>query len=158
MTQYKGTGFQGAGREWVDLQYMARAVRKGFKVSKPQENESQSPALSPQKTERQGRSIRGSLLVRGLVAIVVVLVPVALGMPAVFVFVPPPVIFTPAVLARFVELCALAFGLNAVASMPFNSLVKFMIGVRDPALAAPVVFGVKWRDSGEKQGCCQYGS
>jgi hypothetical protein len=97
-------------------------------------------------------------LVRGLVAIVVVLVPVALGMPAVFVFVPPPVIFTPAVLARFVELCALAFGLNAVASMPFNSLVKFMIGVRDPALAAPVVFGVKWRDSGEKQGCCQYGS
>jgi hypothetical protein len=30
-----------------------------------------------------------------------------------------------------------------VASVPFNSLVKFMIGVRDPALAAPVVFGVK---------------
>ena len=88
----------------------------------------------------------------------VVLVPITLGAPAVFVFVPPPVILAPAALARFVQFMALVVCLRAVASMFFDGLVKFMVGVSDPALTALVVVGVKPWDRREQQSRCQYGS
>jgi len=82
--------------------------------------------------------------------IVVVLVPIALRVPAVFVFIPPPVTFTPATLSRLVQFTALVVCLSAVASMFLDGFVEFMIGMSDPALAAVVVFGVKPRYCGEK--------
>jgi hypothetical protein len=93
----------------------------------------------------------------GLVAVVVVLVPVTLGVPAVFVLVPPAVTFTPAALAGRVQFTTLVIGMSAVASISFDGLVKCMLGVDDTALTAVVVFGVKSWDCGEES-YSQYGS
>ena len=90
--------------------------------------------------------------------IVVVLVPVAIRVPTVFVFVPPPVILAPATLACFTQFMALVLCLLAVPSMSLDGLVKFMIGVSDAPLAALIVFGMKSWNGGEKQRCGQYRS
>jgi hypothetical protein len=93
-----------------------------------------------------------------LVAVVVVLVPVAFGVPAVLVLVPPLMKFTPAMLASFVQFVALAICLAAVPPMFFDGLVQFMLGVFDAALAALAVVGVNSRDRGEQQDRRQYSS
>ena len=85
--------------------------------------------------------------------IVVVLVPVAIRVPTVFVLVPPSVILAPATLARFVQFMALVLCLLTVTSMSLDGLVKFMIGMSDAPLAALIVFGMKLRNGGEKQRC-----
>jgi hypothetical protein len=74
---------------------------------------------------------------------VVVLVPVALGVPAVLVLIPPAVPFGPAVLAGFVQFAAFVICLATVASMFFDCLVEFVVGVGDPALASVNVLGMK---------------
>jgi hypothetical protein len=81
---------------------------------------------------------------------VVVFVPVALGVPSVFVFVPPLVTFTPATLPGRVQFTALVGCLTAVVSMFLDGLVEFMIGMSDPALTAVIVLGVKLWECGEK--------
>jgi len=73
-------------------------------------------------------------------------------------FVPPPVTFAPATLARGVQFTAFVIGLGAVASMSLDGAMEIMLGMSDPALASVVVFGVKTRDCGEQQSCGQYGS
>src|SRR5437899_12579618 len=89
----------------------------------------------------------------------IVLVPVALRAPAMFVLVPPLVKFTPAMLASLVQLAALVPCLLAVPPMFFDGLVQFMLGVFDAALAALVaVVGVNPRDCGEQESRCQYRS
>jgi hypothetical protein len=90
--------------------------------------------------------------------VVVVLVPIAVGVPAVFVFVPPPMTLTPATLPSLVQFTSLMLRLGAVASVFLDGFVKLMFGVNNPALAAVVVFGVKPRYCSEKQSCGQYGS
>jgi len=78
------------------------------------------------------------------VAIVIVLVPIALGAPAMLVLVPPLMIFAPAMLPSLVELTALVPCLVAVPPMFFDGLVQLVLGVFDTALAALIaVFGVK---------------
>jgi hypothetical protein len=90
-----------------------------------------------------------------VVAVVVVLVPVAFGAPAVLVFIPPAMLLTPATLAHFVQFPPFVFGLRATASMSFNGLVQFMLGVFDSALAAVEIIRMNpWR-CGEDQGCTQ---
>jgi hypothetical protein len=93
-----------------------------------------------------------------LVAVVVVLVPVAVRVPAVFVFVPPLVTFTPAPLPSLVQFTTLVVCLPAVASMLLDGLVKFMIGMSHPALTPVIVFGVKAGDRSEEQSRRQCGS
>jgi predicted DNA-binding transcriptional regulator AlpA len=92
-------------------------------------------------------------LVRGAcsVAVVIVLVPVALGVPAVFMLIPPPVTFTPATFPGLVQFTTLMVCLGAVASMFLDGLVEFMLRMNDSALTPVLVFGVEWRYSGEKQ-------
>ncbi len=81
--------------------------------------------------------------------VVVVLVPIALGAPAVLVLVPPAVPFGPAVLAGFVEFAAFVTCLVTVASVFFDGLVEFVVGVGDPALTSVDVFGMKgWSAEG----------
>jgi len=89
---------------------------------------------------------------------VIVLVPIALGAPAVFVFVPPPMTFAPATLASRVQFTTLVICLGTMASMSLDSLVEIMLGMSDPALATVVVFGVKSWDCCEQQNRCEYGS
>jgi hypothetical protein len=83
--------------------------------------------------------------------VVVVLVPIALGVPAVFVLVPPAVIFVPAALANRVERMTLVVSLRAVASISLDAFVENMLAVNDAVSAAIVVLGMKARPGGEKQ-------
>jgi hypothetical protein len=83
------------------------------------------------------------------------LVPVVLGAPAVVVFVPPAMLLAPATLARFVKFAALVLRLAAVASMFLDGLVEFVVRMRDPALTAVDVFGVKPRRCAEEKDCAQ---
>lgn len=87
--------------------------------------------------------------------VVVALVPVVLGAPAMLVFIPPAMLLAPATLASFVQLVALVICLPAVASVSLDSLVEFMVGVRDPALTPVDVFGVKSRRRAEEKHCAQ---
>jgi len=89
---------------------------------------------------------------------VVVLVPIALGAPAVFMFVPPSVTFAPATLAGFVQFTTLVVCLSAVTPVFFDGFVQFVFRMSDSALTAIVVFGVKPWDCGAQQSCRQYGS
>ena len=83
-----------------------------------------------------------------LVAVVVVLVPVAFGVPAVLVLIPPAMLFTPATLPRFVQFTTLVVGLRAVPSVSLDGLVEFVLGVNDSALAVVDVFCVSSRHCG----------
>ena len=83
--------------------------------------------------------------------VVIVFVPVVVGVPAVFVLVPPAVMFAPATFAGFVQFVALVIGLTAVASMALDGAMELMFLVGDAALAAVDFIGVQpWR-SGEEQ-------
>ena len=83
----------------------------------------------------------------------VALVPIAVGVPAVVVFIPPAMLLAPAALSRIVQFTPLLICLLAVASMFLDCLVEFMLGVSDPALTPVDVFGVKsWRCAEEKDG------
>jgi hypothetical protein len=86
--------------------------------------------------------------------VVVVLVPVAICAPAVFVFIPPPMLLTPATLPRIVQFTTLVICLVAVASVFLDCLVEFMVGVGDPALTSVSVFCLKARHRGAKQKRC----
>jgi hypothetical protein len=91
-------------------------------------------------------------------SVVVVLVPVALGVPAVLVFVPPLVTFPPAPLPRLAQFSTLMLGLLAITSMPLDGLVELMIRVGNPALTPVLVFCMKSGPCSEKQSHGQDGS
>jgi hypothetical protein len=88
-----------------------------------------------------------------LVAVVVVLVPISIRAPAVFVFVPPPMLFAPATLARLMQLPPFVVGLPAMASVALNRLVQFVFGVFNATLAAVHIFCVQARRNAEKHSC-----
>ena len=93
--------------------------------------------------------------VRHTCLVVVVFVPVAICAPAVFVFIPPPMLLTPATLPRTVQFTTLMICLAAVPSVSFNCLVKVMFGVSDPALTSVLVFCLKARHRGTKHKRCE---
>ena len=78
-----------------------------------------------------------------VVSIVIPIVPIALGMPALIVFVPPPVILTPAPFPSLVQLSTLVICLGAVAAVFLDCLVQFVFSVLDAALASFVVVSMK---------------
>jgi hypothetical protein len=82
---------------------------------------------------------------------VVVLVPIALGVPAMLVFIPPAVPLAPATLAFVVQFTTLVICLSAVASVFLDCLVEFMFCVSDSALTSVEVFCLKARHCGAKQ-------
>jgi hypothetical protein len=90
------------------------------------------------------------------VLIVIMVIPIALRMPAMCVFIPPAVIGTPAVLARFVKLMTSAFGLLTVIAMMLDGFVQPVVGACDAALAFAGV-GVQQRRSAEHQKASQHG-
>jgi hypothetical protein len=88
---------------------------------------------------------------------VVALVPVAICVPAVVVFIPPPMLLTPATLPRIVQFTTLVVCLAAVASVFLDCFVEFMVGVGDPALTSVLVFCLKAWHCGAKQKRCERG-
>jgi hypothetical protein len=112
-----------------------------------------APFFSPTGEEKRGFGLRDG----AARLVVIVLVPVAFGVPAVLVLVPPLVTLAPAALARFAQFVALAIGFGAVAAMFFDGFVQFVLGMSHAALASVIVFGVKLWDGGEQQRCRQNG-
>ena len=82
--------------------------------------------------------------------VVIVVVPIVLRMPAVFVFIPPSVPCAPAVLPLFVKFMTPMFGLLAAIAMMLNGFVQVVFYVGDAPLAI-VVSGVQSRHPGEHE-------
>ena len=82
--------------------------------------------------------------------VVIVLVPIAFLMPVTLVFLPPPMLLTPATLPRIMQFTTLVICLSAVASVFLNCFVEFMVSVSDSALTLVEVFCLKARHYGGK--------
>jgi len=74
----------------------------------------------------------------GLVAVVVMVVPIAIRAPAVAVFIPPAMAMFPTPSARFGKLMAIFYSLRAVPAMMLGGLMEFVIRVGDAPLAVVV--------------------
>ncbi len=73
----------------------------------------------------------------------IVLVPIAVFVPAVLVFIPPLMPLAPATLPRLVQFTTLVICLFAVASVFLDCFVEFMLGVSDSALTMVLVLCLK---------------
>ena len=62
-------------------------------------------------------------------------VPIAFVVPTMLVFIPPTMMFAPALFPCVPQLAAFVIGLTAVASMMFDRFVQIVFGMPDPALA-----------------------
>jgi hypothetical protein len=86
----------------------------------------------------------------------VLIVPITIGPPTVFVFIPPPVVLAPAMLASFAQLVSCALGLFAVPAVVLDGLVKPVVGLGDPLLAF-VLIGPAARCAYKQQKTCKTG-
>jgi hypothetical protein len=84
-----------------------------------------------------------------LVAIVIVIIPIAFRVPAVAVFVPPTMALVPAVFPRFTQFVAGTIRLLALPTVMLHGFVEFVVRLGDAALAAMVVIRKRTRRSGE---------
>jgi len=80
----------------------------------------------------------------------IAIVPVSLGPPFVFVFVPPAVPVIPAMLARLVQIVTRPIRLFALHTVMFNRLMQAVIRPPDTALAI-VIFRSQLRNGAECQ-------
>jgi hypothetical protein len=88
------------------------------------------------------------------VAIMVVIIPVAVRVPTMIVFLPPLVCVRPAILSRLVQLLARVYHLSAFPTVVFGGFVQPMIGFCDAPLARPFISANRrWTD--ENQSACQ---
>jgi len=87
----------------------------------------------------------------GLVAIVVVVIPITVGVPATAVFIPPSMVPVPASLPRLAQFEAGAFRLPAVPAMMLDGFMQFVIGLVYAALATIVTLAGCCRWTGECQ-------
>jgi hypothetical protein len=91
------------------------------------------------------------------VTIVVVVVPIAVRVPTMLVFVPPAMRVAPAIFARFVQFVPSLIGLSAFASVMLDGFMKTMIRPGDAPLAI-VVIAAQTRRAGEEQEARQRGT
>ena len=85
------------------------------------------------------------------------LVPIAVLVPAVLVFIPPLMPLTPATFSRIVQFTALVICPFAVTSMSLDCLVEFMLRVSDSALTPVEVLCVESWHCREKEKLRQIG-
>jgi hypothetical protein len=91
------------------------------------------------------------------VAIVIVVIPIAIGMPAVAVFVPPAMALIPAAFACFVQIASRTIRLPTVPAVMFHGFVEFVVRLENAPLAAAVVIRQCPRCSGEGQHAGKHG-
>jgi len=84
------------------------------------------------------------------VTIVVVVVPIAVGVPTMLVLIPPAMGAVPAIVARFVQFMPRMIRLFAFAAVMLDGFMKTMIGPGDAFLAS-VVIGAQTRCASEEQ-------
>ena len=92
------------------------------------------------------------------IVVVIVLIPITIGAPAMAVFIPPTMALVPAAFPRLVQIVASAVRLPAVPAVMLHGFVQFVIGFGDAALATTVVIGEGAGRSGERQHPQQGGS
>jgi len=83
----------------------------------------------------------------GLVAVVIVIVPIAIRAPAAAVFVPPTMAMFPAPGTRFGKLMAILCRLRAIPTMMLGGFMEFVIRMGD----APLAFVVRAQRSGARE-------
>ena len=88
------------------------------------------------------------------IAVVIVVIPIALGVPASFVFIPPAMVGVPAALTGCAEIVTGVLGLPALIAMAGNSLVEFWPSARNAPLATFV--GAQKRHCSEHQKAGQH--
>jgi hypothetical protein len=66
---------------------------------------------------------------------VIFITPVALGVPAMLVLIPPPVVATPAMLASFMQIVARSLGCLTAIAMMLDGLMQPVIGSGDSTVA-----------------------
>ena len=88
----------------------------------------------------------------------IVLVPIAVPVPAVLVFIPPLMPLTPAMFSYIAQFTTLVICLFAIASVSLNCLVELMFRVNDSALTPVDAFCVESWHCREQQNRGQYGS
>jgi hypothetical protein len=76
-----------------------------------------------------------------VIMVVVVFVPVALGVPAMRVFIPPAVVMAPAEFAGLVQFDAGMASLRTIPAVVFGRFVQVMIGADDAPLASMFIGG-----------------
>jgi hypothetical protein len=86
-----------------------------------------------------------------LVAIVIMVIPVAIGMPAVAVLVPPTMPLIPAAFPRLAQFVPRTIRLLAVPAVVLDGFVQFVIRLSDAALTAGVLIGAGTRRSDKGQ-------
>jgi hypothetical protein len=94
---------------------------------------------------------------RQLVRMTVVIVPIAIGVPAVVIFVPPLVVRAPAMLASLVQIVARVFRLFALPAVVLYGFVQPVIGSRQPMLAFALL-RADLRRTREQQKSCERGA
>jgi hypothetical protein len=87
------------------------------------------------------------------IVVVIVVVPIALIVPAVSVFIPPAMRMFPAPGAGVSEFVAPMIGLRALPAVVFHGIVKLVIRVDDALLA--IVIRAEWRSNSEHARCGQ---
>ena len=87
----------------------------------------------------------------GLVAIVIVVIPIAIVVPAAAVFIPPAMSLSPAAFPRLAQFEAGAVRLPAIPAVMLHGYVQFAIGFVDAALTLIVTFGRCLRCPRERQ-------
>jgi hypothetical protein len=90
-----------------------------------------------------------------LIAVVVVLVPIAVSVPLMVVFIPPTMIGRVAALTLLMQLVSPVLGLTALSTVVFDGFVKVVVNLGDALLA---IIGVHERNSdGEREKSCEHG-
>jgi hypothetical protein len=95
----------------------------------------------------------GENLVVVVITIVIMIVPIALRVPAMVVFTPPATVMLPAIRAGFGEFLAPVLGFRAVPAMVFGGFVQFVIGLDDALLA--IVIGTEKRSASPTEKCAE---
>ncbi len=81
---------------------------------------------------------------------VIIIIPIAVGVPTMPVFIPPAMLDLPAALPRFVQFTAPVLGLLALVSMMLDGFVQLVVHARDASLTI-VVIGAQARRPGKHQ-------
>jgi hypothetical protein len=87
------------------------------------------------------------------VVIMIMVIPIMIRMPAMFVFIPPSVVDIPATLTRIVQLVTPTLSLLALVAVTLDSFVEPVIGSCDAPLA--VVIGAQVRRAYEHEKASQ---
>jgi hypothetical protein len=83
------------------------------------------------------------------VAVVIVIIPIAIGVPAVAILIPPAMALVPATFARFVQFVPRTIGLPAFPAVMLDGFVQPVIRLGDAPLATAVVIRARTRRPGK---------